>query len=150
MSYTAGTFIAKPSYVQKRWLLIDAAGVTLGKLATQIAMTLRGKHKAYYTPFIDCGDNIVVINAAQVKVTGKKLEQKKFFWHTGYPGGLKERTFGQILSGAHPERLLEKAVQRMMPKDSPLARNQMKNLHIYANAAHKHHAQQPELITIGA
>jgi len=148
MSYTANTFFANPSYVQKKWLLIDAKGMVLGRLAAKIARMLRGKHKAYYTPFIDCGDNIVVINAAQVKLTGKKLEQNKFYWHTGYPGGIKERTFGQILNGKYPERLLQNAVKRMMPKESPLARKQLKNLHVYPLDIHKHDAQQPSLIDV--
>jgi large subunit ribosomal protein L13 len=146
MSYTAGTFFATPKYVRKKWLIIDAKDMVLGRLATKIAVILRGKHKAYYTPFIDCGDNIVVINAQNIKVTGKKLEQEKFFWHTGYPGGIKERTFGKILSGKYPERLLMNAVKRMMPKESPLARQQFKNLHVYAGASHEHSAQQPVVV----
>lgn len=143
MSYTAGTFLANPKYAQKNWLLIDAKDMVLGRLAAKIARILRGKHKPYYTPFIDCGDNVVVINAAHIKLTGKKLEQNKFFWHTGYPGGIKERTFGQIINGKYPERLLQTAIKRMMPKESPLARKQFKSLYVYADAAHKHDAQQP-------
>ena len=148
MSYTAGTFFANPSFVEKKWLLIDAKDMVLGRLAAKIAKILRGKHKPYYTPFIDCGDHIVVINAAQVKLTGKKLEQNKFYWHTGHPGGIKEKTFGQIIQGKYPERLLQNAVKRMMPKDSPLARKQLKNLYVYATNAHKHDAQQPSLIDV--
>ena len=148
MSYTTGTFFANPSFVEKKWLLIDARDMVLGRLAAKIVGILRGKHKPYYTPFINCGDHIVVINAAQVKLTGKKLEQNKFYWHTGYPGGIKERTFGQIIQGKYPERLLRNAVRRMMPKESPLARKQLKNLYIYAADEHRHNAQQPFLIDV--
>lgn len=148
MSYTAGTFFANPSSVEKKWLLIDAKGMVLGRLAAKIARMLRGKHKPYYTPFIDCGDNIVVVNATQIKLTGKKLEQNKFYWHTGHPGGIKERSFGQIIQGKYPERLLKNAVKRMMPKESPLARRQFKNLYVYAASVHKHEAQQPSLIDV--
>lgn len=122
--------------------------MVLGRLAAKIARILRGKHKPYYTPFIDCGDNIVVINAAQIKLTGKKLEQNKFYWHTGHHGGIKERSFRQIIQGKYPERLLKNAVKRMMPKESPLARKQFKNLYVYAAGVHKHDAQQPSLIDV--
>ena len=148
MSYTDGTFFATPSYVKKEWLVVDAKNMVLGRLAAKIARILRGKHKAYYTPFIDCGDHVVIINAAEIKVTGKKLEQNKFYWHTGYPGGIKERTFGQILGGKYPERLLTTAIRRMMPKESPLARKQLKNLYVYAGSVHKHDAQQPSAIDL--
>jgi len=148
MSYTDGTFFANPAYVKKAWLIVDAKDMVLGRLAAKIARILRGKHKAYFTPHIDCGDHVVVINASKIKVTGKKLEQNKFYWHTGYPGGIKERTFGQILGGKYPERLLQTAIKRMMPKESPLARKQLKNLYIYADASHKHEAQQPAAIDL--
>jgi large subunit ribosomal protein L13 len=148
MSYTAGTFFANPSYVKKKWLLIDAKGMVLGRIAAKIARILRGKHKAYYTPFIDCGDNVVIINAKEVKVTGRKLQQNKFYWHTGYPGGIKERSFGQILASKYPERLLETAIKRMMPKESPLARKQLKNLYVYPGESHKHEAQQPVIMNL--
>ncbi|MDJ1258107.1 MAG: 50S ribosomal protein L13 [Candidatus Midichloria sp.] len=148
MSYTAGTFFANPSSVEKKWLLIDAKDMVLGRLAAKIARMLRGKHKPYYTPFIDCGDNIVVVNAAQIKLTGKKLEQNKFYWHTGHPGGIKERSFRQIIQGKYPERLLKNTVKRMMPKESSLARKQFKNLYVYAASVHKHEAQQPSLIDV--
>ena len=149
MSYTAGTFFATPASVKKNWIVVDAKDVVLGRLAAKIARVLRGKHKPYYTPFIDCGDHVIVINAACVKLTGKKREQNKFFWHTGYPGGIKEKTFGKILQGKFPERLLKTAVKRMMPKESPLARTQLKNLYVYPFEQHKHEAQQPSLVDLG-
>jgi large subunit ribosomal protein L13 len=144
------TYSAKPSEVEKKWLLIDADGVILGRLASVIAMRLRGKHKAMFTPHIDCGDNVIVINADKVKVTGRKLKNDYFYWHTGFPGGLKKRSKGQILDGAHPERVLENAVRRMMPKDSPLARGQMTNLRLFAGPNHDHAAQNPEVLDVAA
>lgn len=144
------TYSAKPTEVQKKWLLIDAEGVTLGRLASQIALRLRGKHKAMFTPHIDCGDNIIVINAEKVRITGKKAKFDIFYWHTGFPGGIKGRSKGQILESQFPERVLENAVRRMMPKDSPLARGQMVNLRIYKGAAHPHEAQSPEILDVGA
>jgi len=144
------TYSAKPSEVEKKWLLIDAEGVTLGRLASLIAMRLRGKHKAMYTPHIDCGDNIVVINAEKVRITGKKKKFDIFYWHTGYVGGIKGRSKGQILESAYPERVLENAVRRMMPKDGPLAREQMTCLRLFAGPKHDHEAQKPELVDIGA
>lgn len=140
------SFIATPKYIQKKWWLIDAAGIPLGRLASRIALFLRGKHKAYYTDNINCGDAVVVINASKIKVTGKKLEQNSFQWHTGYPGGIKERKWDKILS-KNPERLIEKAVERMMPKDSPLARQQMKALYVFAGEEHTHKGQQPQIIS---
>ncbi len=147
-SYTAGTFLATPSTVKKKWWLIDAKDLTLGRLASRVAILLRGKHKAYYTPYINCGDNIVIINAEKIKTTGKKLEQEVFYWHTGYPGGIKERKWKDILGGRFPERLIIKAIERMMPKESPLARLQMKGLHVYAGEVHPHQGQQPEVLQI--
>ncbi|MGE0408473.1 MAG: 50S ribosomal protein L13 [Amphiplicatus sp.] len=144
------TYSAKPADVDKKWVLIDAEGLVVGRLASLIAMRLRGKHKAMYTPHIDCGDHVVVVNAEKVAFTGRKLKDKVFYWHTGYPGGIKERTMDKILGGAHPERVLEKAVERMMPKDSPLARSQMTNLRIYAGADHPHAAQSPEPLDVAA
>ncbi|MHC0448552.1 MAG: 50S ribosomal protein L13 [Candidatus Lariskella arthropodorum] len=143
-SYTAGTFNIKPKEVKKNWFIIDVSGMPLGRVAARVAMILRGKHKATFTPHIDCGDNVIVVNAKEIKVTGKKLEQSKFFWHTGYPGGIKERSFGDILSGKFPERLFKKAVERMLPKDSPLARKQMGNLYVYPGVSHPHAGQQPQ------
>lgn len=143
------TYSAKPAEVEKKWFVVDAEDVVLGRLATQIAMILRGKHKPTFTPHVDCGDNVVVINAEKVRLTGKKLEDKKFYWHTGHPGGIKERSIGQILSGEHPERVIVKAVERMVPR-GPLGRQQMKNLRVYAGAAHPHEAQQPEALDIAS
>jgi len=144
------TYSAKPTEVEKKWLLIDAEGVALGRLASIIALRLRGKHKAMYTPHIDCGDNIVVINAGKVRLTGKKAKFDVFYWHTGYPGGLKQRTKGQILEGKYPERVLMSAVKRMMPKESPLARSQLTSLRIFAGAEHDHEAQKPEVLDVAA
>lgn len=132
----------KPSEVNKQWVLIDAQDVVLGRLATQIALILRGKNKAFFTPHVDCGDNVIVINADKVHLTGNKAKDDIFYWHTGYPGGIKGRSKGQILEGRFPERVLEKAVERMLPKNT-LARQQMRNLRIYAGAEHPHEAQQP-------
>lgn len=144
------TYSAKPSEVNKKWLVIDAEGVVLGRLAAVIATRLRGKHKPGYTPHIDTGDNIIVINAEKVKLTGNKLKDKAFFWHTGWPGGIKERRAGHTLSGAHPERVIEKAVERMLPKESPLARRQFGNLRVYKGATHPHEAQSPVVLDVGA
>ena len=108
---------AKAAEIERKWVLIDAEGVALGRLAGIIAMRLRGKHKATFTPHVDCGDNIVVVNAEKVRLTGKKADQDMFFWHTGHPGGIKERTKGQILKGKYPQRVIEKAVERMLPED---------------------------------
>jgi len=144
------TYSMKPAEVEKKWLLIDASGLVLGRLATVIATRLRGKHKPAYTPHVDCGDNVIVINAEKVQLTGRKREDEKFYWYTGYPGGIKGRTLGQLLDGKHPERVIEKAVERMLPKDSPLARQQMKNLRVYAGTEHPHAAQQPATVDVAA
>jgi len=136
----------KPAEVEKKWIVVDAQDAVVGRLASFIAMRLRGKHRPDYTPHVDCGDFVVVINADKVKFTGKKLTDKIFYWHTGHPGGVKKRTMGQILDGKYPERVLEKAVERMLPKESPLARKQMTHLRIYASAEHPHAAQNPEVI----
>lgn len=132
--------------VEKKWIVIDAENVVTGRLAAFIAMRLRGKHLPKYTPHIDCGDHVIVINAEKVHLTGKKLSDKVYYRHTGYPGGLKEVTAGKILEGRFPDRVMRKAVQRMLPKESPLARQQLSNLHVYAGAEHKHEAQKPEVI----
>ena len=144
------TYSAKPSEVEQKWLLIDADGLVLGRLASLIAMRLRGKHKPGFTPHIDTGDHVVVVNAEKIKVTGNKAKDKIFYWHTGYPGGIKGRSVQQRLESAHPERVLEKAVERMMPKDSPLARSQMKHLKIYAGDKHPHEAQSPVKLDVAA
>ena len=131
--------------VQKKWLLIDAENVVLGRLASFVAMRLRGKHKPYFTPHVDCGDHVVIVNAEKVLLTGNKRQDKKFYWHTGYPGGIKERTMDQILKSKHPERVLIKAVERMITRNT-LGRQQMKNLRVYAGETHPHEAQQPEKV----
>ncbi len=143
------TYSAKASEITKKWYVVDADGVVLGRLASVVADRLRGKHKPTYTPHLDCGDHIVIVNADKVRVTGKKLKQSVFHWHTGYPGGIKERAWGKILGGKHPERLIIKAVERMVPR-GPLGRQQMRNLRVYAGAAHPHEAQQPETLDVGA
>ncbi len=143
------TYSAKPSEVDKKWFLIDADGVVLGRLASVIAMRLRGKHKPTFTPHVDCGDSIVVVNAEKVRLTGDKRNGKVFYWHTGFVGGIKERTAGQILDGGFPERLLVKAVERMITR-GPLGRQQMGNLRVYRGAEHPHEAQSPEKLDVGA
>ena len=143
------TYQARPSDIEKKWIVIDADGVVLGRLASLIANRLRGKHKTSYTPHMDCGDHVVVINAEKVKVTGNKRADKKFYWHTGYPGGIKGRSKGAILDGKHPERVIEKAVERMVPR-GPLGRKQMKSLHVYTGPTHKHEAQTPVALDVGA
>ena len=143
------TYSAKPSEIDKKWFVIDAEGVVLGRMASIIAMRLRGKHKPMYTPHIDCGDNIIVINAQKVALTGNKRADKTYYWHTGWPGGIKSRTAGKILDGAHPERVVIKAVERMISRN-PLGRQQMRKLHVYGGSEHPHAAQQPEEIDLAA
>ena len=143
------TYAAKPAEVEKKWVLFDAEGVVLGRLAAEIARRLRGKHRTIYTPHIDTGEQVVVINAEKVHVTGHKLADHKFYWHTGYPGGIKERPIGKILAGKHPERVIEKAVERMVPR-GPLGRRIMSHLKVYAGTAHPHEAQQPTKLDVAA
>lgn len=143
------TFSQKPAEVVKKWILIDAEGVVLGRLASLVANRLRGKHKATFTPHVDDGDNVIIINAEKVVLTGKKYTDKKYYWHTGYAGGIKERTARQILEGRFPERVIEKAIERMIPR-GPLGRRQMKNLRVYAGTDHQHEAQQPEVFDFAA
>jgi large subunit ribosomal protein L13 len=143
------TFSAKPAEVEKKWVMIDASGLVVGRLATIVAMRLRGKHKATYTPHVDDGDNVIVVNAAKVVLTGRKREQKVYHHHTGYIGGIKERTARSILESKFPERVVEKAVQRMLPH-GPLGRRQFGNLRVYPGPDHPHVAQQPETLDIGA
>jgi large subunit ribosomal protein L13 len=143
------TYSARPSDVERKWYIIDAEDVVLGRMAAEIADVLRGKHKTMFTPHIDTGDNVIVINAAKVRLTGNKRVQKRYYWHTGYPGGIKERSAEQILSGKYPERVVQKAVERMMPR-GPLGRAQLKKLKVYAGAEHPHDAQQPEVLDIAA
>jgi large subunit ribosomal protein L13 len=139
----------KPAEVKKDWVLIDAEGLVLGRLAALVANRLRGKHKPQFTPHVDCGDHVVIVNAEKVKVTGNKAEQSVFYWHTGYPGGIKERTVRERLESRFPERVIEKAVERMITR-GPLGRRQMKNLHVYAGAEHPHAGAQPSTLDIAA
>ena len=144
------TLSLKPAEVKKAWVLIDAEGVVLGRLASIIAMRLRGKHKPQFTPHVDCGDNVVVINAEKVHITGNnKAEQAVLYYHTGYPGGIKGRTFRQRLESKNPGHVLEKAVERMITR-GPLQRRQMKHLHVYAGPVHPHDGQQPKPLDVGA
>src|SRR5580698_3428236 len=149
MTTKTTTYLKSPA-VEKKWILIDAENAVVGRLATFIAMRLRGKHRPDFSPHVDCGDHVVVINADKVKFTGRKLDQKVYHWHTGHPGGIKQRKAGQILSGRFPERVLEKAVERMLPKESPLARKQLTHLRVYTRPDHPHEAQNPEVIDFKA
>jgi large subunit ribosomal protein L13 len=143
---TTSTRSAQPAEVTNGWIVVDAEGAVVGRLASFIAKRLRGKHRADFTPHVDTGDFVVVINAAKVTLTGNKRSDKIYYHHTGYPGGIKERTAGKILDGKHPERVLEKAVERMMPKESPLARKQLSKLRVYGGAEHPHAAQNPQTL----
>lgn len=143
------TYTAKTAEVERKWYVVDADGVVLGRLASVLAMRLRGKHKTTFTPHIDCGDNIIVINAEKVKLTGKKRGDRVFYWHTGHPGGVKGRSLGQILDSKAPERVIIKAVERMITR-SALGRAQMRKLHVYAGSAHPHEAQAPEVLDVAA
>jgi len=140
---------ATPATVEKKWLLIDAEGLVVGRAASIIASILRGKHKPSYTPHVDCGDNVIVINADKVKFTGKKMTDKVYYKHTGYAGGIKETTPAKILDGRFPERVLEKAIERMIPR-GPLGRDQMRNLRVFAGTEHPHEAQHPEVLDIAS
>ena len=139
----------KPADVDKKWVVIDAKGLVVGRLASVVAMRLRGKHKPAYTPHVDCGDNVIVINAEKIVFTGRKREQKVYMHHTGFIGGIKERSARSILEGRFPERIVEKAVQRMLPH-GPLGRAQFGNLRVYKGAEHPHAAQQPEKLDIAS
>ena len=143
------TYTAKAGEIDKKWVLIDADGLVVGRLAAVVATRLRGKHLPTYTPHMDCGDNVIIINAEKVKLTGRKMDQRQFHWHTGYPGGIKSRTQRELLEGRFPERVVENAVRRMLPS-GPLARQQLKNLRVYAGAEHPHVAQQPEMLDVAA
>ena len=140
------TFSATPADIEKKWILIDAEGVVLGRLASIVAMRLRGKHKASYTPHMDCGDNVIIVNAEKVQLTGRKREEN-YYWHTGYPGGIKSRTKDQMLTGKHPERVLTLAVKRMLPTNR-LSRKIMTNLRVYAGQQHPHDAQSPQVLDV--
>ena len=143
------TFSAKPAEVEKKWIVIDAEGLIVGRLATLIANRLRGKHRAIFTPHIDTGDNVIVVNADKVVFTGRKFENKIYYRHTGHPGGIKETNPRRILEGKFPTRVLEMAVKRMMP-GGPLSRAQLTKLHLYAGSEHPHEAQTPETLDVGS
>ncbi len=142
------TYVAKPGEVEKKWVLIDATGLVVGRLAALVATRLKGKHKATYTPHVDMGDNVIVVNADKVVFTGRKYDDKVYYWYSGYPGGLKEKTPKMILEGRFPERVVEKAVERML-KRGPLQRKLMRNLKVYKGAEHPHAAQQPSVLDVG-
>ena len=142
------TYVAKPGEVEKKWIVIDGEGLVVGRLATIIATRLRGKHKATFTPHVDTGDNVIVINAKKVVFTGKKYEDKKYMWHTGHPGGIKSRTPRQIIEGKFPERVVEKAVERMITR-GPMHRKLMGNLKVYGGPEHPHQAQNPVPLDVG-
>ena len=141
------TYSAKASEIKKDWVLIDAEGLVLGRLASVIATRLRGKHKPSYTPHMDCGDNVVVINAEKVLLTGNKMTDKIFHYHTGYPGGIKERVVGKLLTGKRPQQVVEKAVERMLP-GGVLGRKQLSHLFVYVGKDHKQEAQQPKVLDV--
>ena len=142
------TFSAKPADVEKKWVVIDATGLVVGRLASIIALRLRGKHKPSFTPHVDDGDNVIVVNAEKVVFTGRKRDQKNYYHHTGYIGGIKERSAKSIFEGRFPERILEKAVERMLPR-GPLGRKQLGNLRVYTGAEHPHEAQKAEPFDVG-
>jgi len=143
------TYVAKPAEVERKWYVIDAEDMVLGRMAAEIAKILRGKHKTTFTPHVDCGDFVIVVNAEKVALTGNKKSGESFYWHTGWPGGIKSRTIGQRLEGKYPERVVEKAVERMITR-SPLGRQVMRKLKVYAGTEHPHEAQQPEVLDLTA
>jgi large subunit ribosomal protein L13 len=143
------TYSAKPAEVEKKWIMIDGNGLVVGRLASIIALRLRGKHKPTFTPHVDCGDNVIVVNSEKVVLTGRKLQQKVYRHHTGFIGGLKERSAKSIMEGRFPERIVEKAVERMLPR-GPLGRIQLGNLRVYKGPDHPHAAQSPEKLDVGA
>ena len=141
------TYSATPSEVEQKWYLIDADGAVLGRLAALVSARLRGKHKPMFTPNIDCGDHIVVINAEKVCLTGNKAAGKRHYWHTGYPGGIKSKSYGELLASEKPEQVIQKAVSRMVAR-GPLARAQLRKLHVYKGEEHPHTGQQPEALKL--
>ncbi len=143
------TYSAKPAEVDKKWVMIDATGLVVGRLASIIALRLRGKHKPTFTPHVDCGDNVIVVNAEKVVLTGRKLQRKVYHYHTGFIGGIKERSAKAIMEGRFPERVVEKAVERMLPR-GPLGRRQLANLRVYKGAEHPHAAQNPEKVDVAS
>ncbi|PPR30144.1 MAG: 50S ribosomal protein L13 [Alphaproteobacteria bacterium MarineAlpha9_Bin2] len=142
------TYVARPSEVVRKWYLVDATNLVLGRLAVILANYVRGKHKAIFTPNIDCGDNVVVVNAEKIKITGNKLNDHLHYWHTGYPGGIKSRSYSDTLEGKNPHKVIQLAVKRMVPK-GPLGKQQLTKLHVYSGDKHPHEAQNPELIDLG-
>ena len=143
------TFSAKPINIEKKWIIVDAEGVVLGRLASIVAVRLRGKHKATFTPHMDMGDNVIIINAKKIQLSGKKRTDKTYYWHTGHPGGIKSRTAEQLLEGKLPERVVTKAVERMLP-GGVLSRQQLTNLRVYPGSEHPHEAQNPDVLDIKA
>ncbi|MCK5295303.1 MAG: 50S ribosomal protein L13 [Alphaproteobacteria bacterium] len=143
------TYSAKASEIERKWYIVDATDLVLGRMSSVVAKLLLGKHKPMYSPNLDCGDHVVVINAEKVHLTGKKAENEKFYWHTGYPGGIKERSMGQILEGKHPERVVIKAIERMVPRGK-LGRQQMTKLKVYVGSEHPHEAQTPEVLDVAS
>lgn len=143
------TFSAKPSNIEKKWIVVDAEGLVLGRLASVLAMRLRGKHKPSFTPHMDTGDYVIVVNAEKVQLTGAKREDNRFYWHTGHPGGIKSRTKAEILDGKYPERVIMKAVERMLPEGT-MGRKCLTNLRVYAGADHPHAAQNPEVLDVAS
>jgi large subunit ribosomal protein L13 len=143
------TYVSRPKEIHRKWILIDANGLVLGRVASIIANIIRGKHKPTFTPNLDCGDFVVVINAEKIKLTGKKMSEKKYYWHTGYPGGIKEKTAEKIIDGKFPERVLESAVSKMISR-GPLQRDVLTKLRIYKGGAHPHQAQNPEKLDIAS
>jgi len=143
------TYSAKQKGIERKWCIVDATGLVLGRMASIISMRLRGKHKPTYTPHMDCGDHVIVINAEKIQLTGRKRTDKVYHRHTGYPGGIKSQSAGQILEGAHPERIVIKAIERMVSRN-PLGSQQMRKLHVYSGANHPHEAQKPEVLDIAS
>jgi large subunit ribosomal protein L13 len=143
------TYVAKPAEIEKKWVVIDADGLVVGRLASIVALRLRGKHLPTYTPHVDCGDNVIVVNAAKIVLTGRKRDKKVYHHHTGFIGGIKQRTAKAILEGKFPERVVEKAIERMLPR-GPLGRRQLGNLRVYPGPEHPHAAQEPQKLDVAA
>ena len=144
------TFSLKAKDIEKKWYLIDADGLILGRLAAIVAQILNGKHKPVYSPHLDAGDRVVIVNAEKIFLTGNKLQQKKYYWHTNHPGGIKSRSAKEILQGRFPERVVEKAVERMMKKACPLRRQRIRGLFVYAGSENPHTAQCPKPLALGS
>ncbi len=143
------TYAAKPKEIERKWWIVDAQDLVVGRASSIIANILRGKHKATFTPNMDCGDHVVIINAEKIKLTGKKYAEKLYYWHTGHPGGIKDRSAREIIEGKYPERILEYAVSRMISR-GPLQRDIMTKLHIYKGSEHKHQGQNPQVLDIAS